>query len=424
MKILSLILSLLILLSALSGCTAPSEAPAASETEEGTETVFITKTEEETDPSKIPEANRLSKEKIASFPIANSSMSEEELRKLCVDFFRFSQTFAWTPDRDWKYGSDAENPNKTLTAGTVYGGFPYLLGTGNVYRIAEFYDEETGVVHMDGAAARQRLFGNFCSYGSGWGFSRVVNSAVHKLTKDMVPKNGYVPVGSYEIDPNLEELEKNTTVDICKNNGKDVMISSYALLKPADALVTFSSGGHVIMCSEVKVVKKADGTVDPDQSYIKYLDQKGTWSYRKLENGKNYQVQGGVDQTCTFSQLFKKNYIPYTFGEFLGTDPVEKGEAELICEAETPTVSQLSAGFVRANYMISDVFWEVLDTNGKTVQADVIRTTNGGVLSAKLTSFGETFSAEYASPAYTLRIRCQIGNGELLPVWEGKLLAN
>ena len=417
-KIFTLILSLLLLSSVFAGCAPSSEKATVSAESAETE---VTKQEEEKETSKIPEANRLSKEKIAAFPIANDSMTEDELRKLCVDFFRFSQTFAWTPDRDWKYGSDAENPNKTLTTGTVYGGFPYLLGTGNVYRIAEFYDEETGVVHMDGAAQRQRIFGNFCSYGSGWGFSRVVNSAVHKLTKDMVPKNGYIPVGSYKIDPNLEELAKNTTLNICADNGKEVMFSSYALLKPADALVTFSSGGHVIMCSEVKVVKKADGTVDPEKSHIKFLDQKGSWSFHKLENGKNYQVQGGVDQVCTFSALFKKGYIPYTFGEFLGTDPVEKGEAELVCEAASPTVAQLAAGSVRANYMISDVFWSVSDQSGKIVQSDVIRTTNGGVMSAKLVSLGEKLSAEYASPTYTVRITAQIGNGEKLPVWEGHL---
>ena len=419
-RTLSLLTCIILLLSS-SACG--SSLPPVTSTDTGTETAEETVTEAESTIPEIPEANRLSKQKIASFPIANSSMTEDELRNLCVEFFRFSQSFAWTPDENWKYGKDPENPTKTLMSGAVYGGFPYLLGTGNVYRMAEFYDEATGVVNMSKAGANQRHFGNFCSYGSGWGFSRVVNSATHELTQDMVPKNGYIPVGPYQMDLTLEQLEKNATVDICTENGKDVMFASYAELKPADALVSFTSGGHVIMCSEVHVVKKSDGSINPDKSYIRYLDQGSSWSFRKMENGKNYQVQGGIDKSYSFSTLYQKCYIPYTFGEFLGTDPVEEGSASLQLPSETPSAEQLSESVLRANYMISDVFMEVLDGKGDAVMKRVIRTENGGIKAVRLSSFGVGFPTEYASAEYTVRISAQIGNGQLLTAWEGHLSA-
>ena len=427
-RILSLLLCLAVFLPVFAGCGGNSIAsPAETETkEEKAETKTETKAETQKAPlPEIPAENRLSAEKIAAFPIANSSMSEEELRTLCVEFFRFSQTFAWTPSETWRYTIGNNTTAHYMTQGKVYGGFPYLHGSGNVYRMLEYYDEETGEVNMAEAGKNQRFFGNFCSYGSAWGFSRVVNSASHKLTQDMVPKNGYIPLGSYKMNLNLKEFPENETVAICNDNGKQVMYESYALLKPADALVYYTTGGHIIMVSSVHVERGADGAIDGKASYVTFIDQATDEWDGKLANGKSYEVQGGVDKKYTFSKLFSAAYIPYTFAEFLGTDPVEPGEAKLDTDKTELTLDELIAAKLSANYIISDIFVDFIDAERKTVDTKVVRTANGGITTTSLSK--GIFAAgtkKYADGNHSVRITCQIGNGEKLPVWEGKLLAN
>ena len=422
-RILSLLLCLLMLLPVFAGCSNETiEAPKKNEPTE--ETVEETKEKEKVLPE-IPAENRLSAEKIASFPIANSAMSEEELRNLCVEFFRFSQTFAWTPSETWRYTIGDSTTAHYMTQGVVYGGFPYLHGAGNVYRMLEYYDEETGEVNMAEAGKNQRYFGNFCSYGSGWGFSRVINSAAHKLTETMVPANGYIPVGPYKMNMNLKKFPENETVSICNDNGTDVMYESYALLKPADALVYYTTGGHIIMVSSVHVERKEDGTIDGEKSYVTFIDQATNEWDSTLANGKSYEIQGGVDKKYTFAKLFKSAYIPYTFAEFLGTDPVEAGEVKLDTDKTELTLDELIAATVNANYIISDVFVDFIGADGKTVDTKVIRTGYGGMMSIELSK--GVFAAgtkKYADGNHSVRITVQIGNGEKLTAWEGKLTAN
>ena len=46
---------------------------------------------------------RLTWENINSFPIKSADMTSDELRALCVDFFRFAKTALWIPDGDFSY---------------------------------------------------------------------------------------------------------------------------------------------------------------------------------------------------------------------------------------------------------------------------------------------------------------------------------
>ncbi|MBE6711997.1 MAG: hypothetical protein E7580_00590 [Ruminococcaceae bacterium] len=423
-KLISLSLCLLMLLPLFAGC----ESGDLSQQEPKKETAEVKKSDKSEEEKKnlpdIPEENRLSAKKLAQFPIANSSMTEEELRNLCVEFFRFSQTFAWTPDEAWSYTIGSSTTKHTLAPGTVYGGFPYLHGAGNVYRMLEFYDEETGEVNMKEAGMNQRYFGNFCSYGSAWGFSRVINSASHKLTQNMVPAEGYIPIGPYKMNTELKEFPENETVAICTGNGEQTMFESYACLKPADALVYYTTGGHIIMCSSVHVERNADNTINGEASYITFIDQATAWWDGTLANGNSYRVQGGVDKKATFAKLFKSAYIPYTFAEFQGTDPVEPGIAALDTDKTELTLQELIDSNLTANYIISDVHIHFIGSDGKTVDTKVIRTGYGGILSVELSKGVFAANAKkYADGKHTVRITCQMGNGEKITAWEGKLLA-
>lgn len=374
--------------------------------------------------------DKLSLEKINAFPLATNQMTLEEKRQLCVDFFRFSQTFAWTPDQDhdFHYTLSGKTSNKTVKRGTVYGGLPYMRGTGNVYRIMEFYNPETGVVDMENAAANQLYFGNQCSIGASWGWARVVNSANYEWTAGMVASNGFIPVGEYTYDFGIPRFGNNQIIstEVCEKNGEQVMFRSYAKLLPADGLVNYTTAGHVIMCSSVPtVVKNADGTINGNESFITVIDQDTGWTEKKQTDGSPFQVQGSVDDKITFAKLYKGGYVPFTFAELIGTDPVEEVTCSANIEGDGVKRNDLTKVTVSSNYYISDVHLYVYDENGKEVYHKASRVSSAGRTEHALGSaIGVSALKKFADGKHRMKINCQLGYGTCPTVWEGKLLAD
>ena len=92
--------------------------------------------------------NPVSKDQIAQFPIKSPNMTTEEMRQLAVDFFEYSKTALWTPDREFHYIKTNDGNTDDIHLGVIYGGLPYIgVASGNVYRLAEYADEN-GVVDL------------------------------------------------------------------------------------------------------------------------------------------------------------------------------------------------------------------------------------------------------------------------------------
>jgi hypothetical protein len=164
-------------------------------------------------------------------------MTVAEMRKLCVDFFRFTKSALWTPKEDHKYIRNTNGDIDEFFVGTVYGSVPYVgLGTGNVYRLMDYLDEETGVLDVKAAAKVPSLFGNQCSIGSYWAWGRIINSVNKEAaTPHMYQANGYIRVGPYTYDDKRDKFtEDDNTVKICKENGANVFVAGSACLKAED----------------------------------------------------------------------------------------------------------------------------------------------------------------------------------------------
>ena len=404
-------------------------------TETKTAETLLTETVSEEQKPSPPVLDPLTPEKLDAIPIANDGMSTDQLRQICVDFFSLQVSFSWVPNENVTYLVDGHGVNVSYETDSLYGGIPYVnVGSGNLYRIIRCYDSQTGVLDVSALSDSKELFGNACSGSASWSWSRVVNSATLSYTANMTMKNGCIPVGPYTYDHNTFRFGEDGFDDcdvIAVKNGKSTMLESYALIKKADGLV---NRGHVIMCSsEPVVIRNEDGAVDGAKSYLTYCEQ-GLYTtaanrLRVQKDGTEYRVQGGVDVKITFDELFNSYYLPFTFAEFLGTDPVEEGEiyaangTDAVLDPQGLTLTDLDSAFFYGNYSISDAFTTVTDAEGNLL-LDYTKSTTG--------HYARKWNAKKALPFTALReyakqegcrmtIRFQLGNGQIVTFYDGPL---
>ena len=379
----------------------------------------------------------LSWEKINSFPIKSADMSIDELRQLCVDFFRYGKTAQWIPNDnyDFAHSSDGSNPD-TLYGGMVYGGLPYIgLASSAIYRLLDYMDPETGVVNIKDAGEYQKMFGNQCAQGTYVGWSRVINSANYEGTPGMTRKRNFHLVGDYTYQ-NIEEMEKWSgnygTDEVVRNEIEEYdLYEYYALLQHGDGIVYYTTAGHVVMiATDPVVVRDAEGKINPDESFVTVLDQTPTWRDGVNEFGQSYQYQANVDEKWTFKYMRQHNYLPITFAEWLGLDPIEETEVKFHHTGDTITMEQLTSTDITCNYHIYDAYASFCDSRGNEVLRLVNHSNYASNYDARFSTtqsinhdmFGSVASLR-SGETYTVTIFVQLGTGERPTLWSGKLIA-
>lgn len=368
-------------------------------------------------------AQPLTWEEIGSIPIAEDSMTEEQLRQICLDFMRMQLTVCYTPNdaRSFQNGSE----EKWLSYGSVYAGLPYVSNCkGNLYKLMEFYDSDNGMLDV----SREDIFtiiGNQCSSSTFWAWSRVSNSALHRDTLSATRCNGCIPVGPYTYDETMETFGDVHTDQICNQNGEQVMFESYAQVKPADGLVSFTGSGHVLMVSGTpNVVYGADGKIDGIQSTVTYMDQAADWSAGTQPDGSSCELQGGVDVPISFQTLFRAGYIPFTFGELNKADPVEKAEVTYSHTGETATLNEIDVSQLTANYAISHVRLTITDYRGETAYQTILLPDKKGYAVMEQTLSLKAVWKEvlpFADGTHTATLTAILGTGEEFLLFEGLL---
>ncbi|MBR2615588.1 MAG: hypothetical protein IKC69_02800, partial [Clostridia bacterium] len=335
---------------------------------------------------KAPHPDLLSQ--LEAIPVAKPGMRPEELRTICLDFMRLQLSFQWLPGEDYHYVIESRNHPVDLKKGSLHGGMPYVnIGTGNVYRFAEYYDPETGSVDLSDLKQHKEIVGIACSGAATCAWSRCISSARLGFTFDMTQKNGFVNVGPYKYSKELKKFIrpirgtdinpeiKYTPKHVCLENGMQTMYESYAKMLPADGIL---NSGHIRMCASVPtVIRKNDGTIDGERSFVLYCDQvlyESAWYHdRYTEEGDFYRVHGGVDVKESFANLFRDGYIPFTFKEFLGEADVKKAKINANITQAALSVEELKKVEIRSNYPVSDLFTEVTDPEGNVLYKHVCR---------------------------------------------------
>lgn len=439
-KLLALLLCFVMLLSIVScgSADAPATTTEAETKEETKKTEEKKETKEETKELVIEDTSMV--EKLKAIPIANDSMSEDELRKICVDYMRLACSFCYTPSEKFTYTVESQEVEEVENNGTLYAGLPYVTaGSGSLYRVANYYNPETGVITITPFLNNARWFGNACSGGVCTAWSRVINSVKFGYTMQMTQGNGYVNVGPYTYPNDFKNFEDNHRNNydakaVIKDNSEQIMYESYAATKPADGIV---NTGHVRMVVEMpNVVRNADGTIDGNRSTLIYCDQicyNTSEKYKRTQSdGTVYFTQGGVDVEVTFAELYGGSYLPFTFKEFLGTDPVDKAvvTASGIEGKTSITYSELQNSVITSNYNISDVIFTMRDESGKVlIPSRYLRSGTFFIYSVNLAekiydAFPSTLIHNFAKDGGILDISVQLYNGELINVYTGSISIN
>ena len=372
-------------------------------------------------------------DQLMALPIANDSMTEAELRQLCVDAMRLNLTFTWTPTMDINYSFTLlERTSEVyLPAHIAYSGLFYCNNNarGNVWKALQYYDHETGAMDMEAMGGRMlSVLSSACARGCEWGWSRVSNSTGLETMSSYNQYNSNIAlVGEYTYQLGKYSFSSGSgTKDIIRDNGEDVILRSYAVMKMADGVYS-SSSYHVMMVADAPViVYDESGNIDAEASYVLVLEQDAVGSKTEKknyeqENGVVMRPLGGVDNKYTFRDLLNKGYIPFTIKELIGQEPVEDGEAYIgnhnapIENGADITLSDVLSKTLYTNYAICTVEAQVQSPDGQVLlqhkyQHDTSPFTYQVTLAAS--DFPQK-AAAYADGSNTLHIYVRLSTGEL-----------
>ena len=388
-------------------------------------------------------------EEFEKLPIANENMTTDELRQLACDAFKANMTFQWTPNIDIKYNYELLDNYKDVLLLTkqAYSGFCYATGiadatNGTLYKVLPFYDKETGVLDVEAMGDKMlNIISSACSNGVLAGWNRVTTTKAGMTTFNPYDSPDVVLVGPYTYQPfhyNHNFKSRTCTKEIIQVNGDQTMYESYACMLPADGLYS-ASAWHVMMCSQAPVVvRNADGTINPEESYL-HVHEQGQAGTRNADydevqsNGVKIRMMGTVDNKKTFAQLLESGYIPFTLKVFTGENPPQAGKAWIGEHVEAPiengtemTITQLFGKKLFTNYVLCTLNVVVKNPAGEELvnYNSAIATgvyTTEAMLSEALQKDRPT---PYANGKNTIHLEVRLSNGELIEAFNTVLKAD
>ena len=294
-----------------------------------------------------------------------------------------------------------------------------------------------------------KYFGSQCSINVYWAWGRVINSAKYAWTSSVVPKNDFIFLGNIKIPTDLTgwSLAYNTKACVAENNEQD-LYGGYAQLQMADGLVQWTTAGHLVMAyTDAVVVKKADGTIDGDKSYVYLIDQAQKWVTGTNDAGDTYQYKNNVGVKYTFKKLKDSAYIPFTYKEFIGqasiqdtmvhlvknstylvSGTIRESDRKYVTTKTTKTLSwsDIFTSRVQSNYGIADVYVTLYNEEGVEFYRHAVRTGGAGNKNLAMAESGAEVTiwqqAKVKSgKTYSGTIEVQLATGERVVIFEGNI---
>lgn len=235
-------------------------------------------------------------------PLATPMSAEEQrpskedvLRAKVVDYMHTAASIQWTPKEDVPYYNPEQN--FVFKKGETYYGIPYTQFSRNndLETFSTQLEMIDGVQYYVGPCEFDKYWGSDCSASLSNAWKQADPNFPSLLTRRMIPDRPkeIVPVGKYVLNFH------DSTPDIVKENGFDVMKEAYALLKPADAVIKHVDyDGHAML-----VISN-----DHENERLFISDQTGL--YQGMPKGRNGHSTFRYNQEYAYEDLFKEGYIP------------------------------------------------------------------------------------------------------------------
>jgi len=255
----------------------------------------------------------------------------------------------------------------------TYLGAPYNHKSCSVARIKYCLNEDKTVqdwfYDLDSYDGFDIYIGSDCSSTVQQAWWSVSNSTDTRNTS-YIPAaygQGTIAVGDYKSDFQMVKETRNGvyktyTAQYIEATDEQVMLESYAAMRPGDAVVShYTEGGHTRMVASFPViVKDQEGKIDPVYSYVLMHEQGSSWT----DEINMITSSCKTNEKYTFASLYGNSYVPVTCEELL-TGEVEPAEAQLLDSCDG--YAGMFTGMVKANYHLDYVKLTVTDEQGNTV---------------------------------------------------------
>lgn len=355
----------------------------------------------------------------------DSAPSTSRLRATAVQAMKDLLTIQWSTPTDISYYKTGPINSKNFqhAKDTLYGGTLYSSASAGIFQFYEYYNQETGRLEYPGTSEELKQdLGSSCADALIWSWATVcssINGAYYPST--MVYANGFLPVGDYTYDYSINSYYLLTTGKIIEQNGYDVIMESYAQVQAADAFVSTTDDHGIMVISKPTVQRDANGNIDPDESYVYIQDQRGgvgAGFYEEKVGGHIVRYSGRTKARYTFAELYKKNYIPVTTAEFLGTKEYDNASVT-VSEGACETVADIAALQVESNYPLAVVRLVVADQFGNETIVD--RELFGGdklggpprtFALSELEGLSNFAESEFNTPSYIVKIEVVTSTGD------------
>jgi len=180
------------------------------------------------------------------------------------------------------------------------------------------------------------------------------------------------------------------------------------------------SANHVQMFSAPPVVvRNADGTIDPEKSYVTVMEQTSTIEGIRQADGTMVYYEGNVDVSYSFKKMLGGYYVPFTFAEFHGKDAVEKGEVSFSVSGSCETVDQLKNAVVTGNYPISSLEFKVISSSGEEIYSRISHPYKINCYSMSLNNQIFPNLTQALKGGKTLKLIVRLSTGEEIVAFQG-----
>jgi len=286
-------------------------------------------------------------------------------RQVVIDYMRKMSAIEWVASESWtttwKTPGDF-GVNISYVKGKTYYGLPYGRTGCDFNTFTEYLDDG---VFTPNSHYYEEIVGNNCSYSMIRSYQQIVNlSGKGALKPSKTSERGQFlmfPAGSSLEIPVSDDNWYSK--DLFDHNGLTKVFEAFALLGPGDLLYKHKSGsGHTRMvAAEPEVVRKANGTIDHNKSYITVIEQTNAWNEDK--NSTWF-----VDKKYSFLTLYSTNFMPISLKIFNEENPVIYDAYIAYSSKNTPeSIKKSINGTITSNFAFSYLWATITDQNGKVV---------------------------------------------------------